>query len=129
MEKETLVETYKDMQLTVKYEFSPTWTDFEAFQIIYTDDNGTHGYERKGATSSGDEVENISEAQPYIRGVVKWDGCSHYYFGDEEGYLHLCGKYDIKHITEAIRKIYERSGELMTSRDETEFNCKANHNK
>lgn len=28
----------------------------------------------------------------YLKGTIKWDGCSHLHFGDE-GYLHLCGKY------------------------------------
>ena len=33
----------------------------------------------------------------YVHGLIKWDGCSHVYFGECEGgfpngYLHLCGK-------------------------------------
>jgi hypothetical protein len=29
----------------------------------------------------------------YLKGTIKWDGCSHIWFGDENNYLHLCGKY------------------------------------
>jgi len=31
----------------------------------------------------------------YVKAYIKWDGCSHLYFGEGEpadGYLHLCGK-------------------------------------
>ena len=33
----------------------------------------------------------------YLTGMIKWDGCSHLWFGEKEngvqdGYLHLCGK-------------------------------------
>lgn len=31
--------------------------------------------------------------EKYLSGTVKWDGCSHVNFGENDGYLHLCGKY------------------------------------
>ena len=41
----------------------------------------------------------------FVRGIIKWDGCSHIYFGDEDGYLYLCGrKYfdDMKKVLDAV---------------------------
>jgi hypothetical protein len=34
---------------------------------------------------------NFDEGERFVDGSVKWDGCSHYNFGDENGYIHLCG--------------------------------------
>lgn len=28
----------------------------------------------------------------YLEGYIKWDGCSHFWFGDEDSYIHMCGK-------------------------------------
>lgn len=41
----------------------------------------------------------------FVKGVIKWDGCSDIYFGDEDGYLHFCGYRcfeDIKKVIDAI---------------------------
>lgn len=38
------------------------------------------------------------DTELYIHGTIRWDGCSHVYFGNSSengisnGYLHLCGK-------------------------------------
>lgn len=39
----------------------------------------------------GDNNEPL-DSELYLKGFIKWDGCSHIWFGDENGYLHLCGK-------------------------------------
>lgn len=119
--KKEMIESYPELLLTVIYSYSEHWTDFRAYEIIYTEDTGKHFYEIKGSTGSGDETSDIKEAQTYIKGVVKWDGCCHYYFGDEDGYIHLCGGGNIKNLMEVVKKIYNRSGELMSSRDKIEF--------
>lgn len=41
-------------------------------------------------------TDNIpSDYEKYLNGTIKWDGCSHIWFGgeDRDGYLHLCGKH------------------------------------
>lgn len=47
----------------------------------------------------------MDDLEMFIKGIIKWDGCSHIYFGDEDGYLHLCGnKYfeDVKKVLDAV---------------------------
>lgn len=47
----------------------------------------------------------------FIKGEIKWDGCSHIYFGDENGYLHLCGRgyFDnMKNVLDAVWAKAER---------------------
>lgn len=34
----------------------------------------------------------VLETEHYLKGHIKWDGCSHIWFGDKDGYIHLCGK-------------------------------------
>ena len=41
----------------------------------------------------GDDDKTPIDIEPRVRGIIKWDGCSQVYFGEDEGgYLHLCGK-------------------------------------
>lgn len=43
-----------------------------------------------------------------MNGFVKWDGCSHFYFGDPEndGYLHLCGSWHLRKFTWAVEEVF-----------------------
>lgn len=68
-------------------------------------------YGRKDG-SAGD-TSNFDEAERYVDGFVKWDGCAHYYFGDESGYLHLCGPESVTKLSDTLRVIFERCGEIM----------------
>lgn len=43
----------------------------------------------------------------YLKGTIKWDGCSHIYFGDENGYLHLCGKFYFDQHKKVIDAIWD----------------------
>jgi hypothetical protein len=54
--------------------------------------------------------ENIpQERELYLKGTIKWDGCSHIYFGNEDndGYIHMCGKGCFNKHIEIINALWE----------------------
>lgn len=53
------------------------------------------------------ETEEVRETSHYLKGYVKWDGCSHYWFGSETGYLHLCGKSSLEQHKKVMDAIWE----------------------
>lgn len=112
--------------ITVQYEPQGHFVEFTAYEVLGVGEDDSQWYWRKGAVSSTDDTSNLSEAEPYIKGSVKWDGCSHFNFGDE-GYLHLCGRDDIDKLANALSVIYERCGALMKEAKsnllEGEFEC------
>jgi hypothetical protein len=122
-------EIYKDIGMIVLYEHEPSGAhvNFKCYEISgYS--QGVLGlfdipfFSKKGAESSDDTTEKIEDAQTLICGTVKWDGCCHYNFGDEDGYIHLCGKHSTKNLIEVIQRVYNHSGKLMKdSADKTEF--------
>lgn len=124
---QTIRETYPEISLTVVYGTNKAFVEFYAYEIVgHVQDNDKKFdvpiYERLGSKGSGDETEDVKEAQTLIKGLVKWDGCSHLTFGDKDGYIHACGRRNIKNLTAAIEKIYFRCGELMPGHfDPTEF--------
>lgn len=55
---------------------------------------------------TGDTSEPIDK-ELYLKGTIKWDGCSHIYFGDGDGYLHLCGKHFFEQHKRVIDAIWD----------------------
>lgn len=114
-------EEYQELGVDVIYEkIEGHWSEFRCYEIVYTSNN-KNSYEKLGAISSEDTTENIDEAQTLVKGIVKWDGCCHYTFGDEDGYIHLCGGNSVKRLSEIIKKIYNRCGELMNEKRDTQL--------
>jgi len=62
--------------------------------------------------------DNPSELELYLTGFIKWDGCSHIWFGEEEdgkqdGYLHLCGKYCWDKHVQLMVELFEFANKEM----------------
>lgn len=119
-----------DFGVTVRYEFGEygnVCIDFFAAEVLGVGDDGSKWYSRQGAASSDDDTDNFEEAERFVSGSVKWDGCCHFYFGDDTGYLHSHSITDIDKLHTALRAIYERCGELMLANGgnllEDEFAC------
>jgi len=116
--KKWTTEQWEDLDLTFRF-IDTVWDDeahgfeFEIYEIIGKDFNEKTKkwdipiYERKGATNSEDfSLNELEDAQPYLTGLIKWDGCSHFYFG-EDGYLHLCGLDRIENLNKVLTKLIE----------------------
>ncbi len=116
-----------DFGVTVIYTLSKYPSiEFFAAEIVAIDDDGAL-YTLQGASSSDDHARDPRNAERFISGQVKWDGCSHINFGDEHGYLHLCGRSSFDKVCLTLDKIYERCGEIMKARGghllANEFEC------
>lgn len=56
--------------------------------------------------------------EEYLECLIKWDSCSHFWFGDgdDDGYLHLCGVGDFINHVKLVRWLYNKAFELMGSK-------------
>jgi len=76
--------------------------EFEVYEV--------GGYEENRETGKYDVP---CDLKLYVTGTIKWDGCSHLWFGEKEendkqdGYLHLCGKYWWKNHIDMMNALYE----------------------
>ena len=65
------------------------WPDWVAYRV------NKKNWKRSGDDLSVNEEEDINlildRAESTLKAQIKWDGCSHFNFGDENGYLHICG--------------------------------------
>lgn len=103
-----------DFGFRVRWRYSDYWADVEVFEYIGQESNGdgTMGRKllpRKDAMHGMDTVYDIDEAEPYLAGFIKWDGCSEL----DMGCPHWCGPHDFRKHFAILEAIYRRAQELM----------------
>ena len=89
---------YFIVKATVEVE-EPAWVEFIVEDIQTQDMEG-----------------NTLSTEPYLDCTIKWDGCSHFRFGDEkekDGYLHLCGAFCFKNHMALMEWLYKKAEYLM----------------
>lgn len=69
-----------------------------------------------------DEQKTPCDKNLYMSGCIKWDGCSHVWFGEKEqgkqdGYLHLCGKNYWQHHANMMMALYEMAERTIVKYD------------
>ena len=69
-------------------------------------------YEVTEWTTEYDTIEP-SATELYLTAYMKWDNCFHFWFGEEDGYLHLCGKYYIDGLKQVLDACYELAKEKI----------------
>ncbi len=100
---ETLLKTGEYVEFLIEFEGDTEYSaNFKVYEVI---------------SWTADDIEP-SETELYLKGLIKWDGCSHIWFGDSDGYIHLCGKsmWD-KHVR-VMNAIWELCRTRITSFDE-----------
>lgn len=87
------------------------WTVYE---ISVWDGQGNQLLRPKGCECPADYIplERIAEAEVYLHGEIKWDGCSNWFFDEQErAMLHFCGSADAEKIGKLFCELYELTGE------------------
>jgi len=68
---------------------------------------------------SADDKKEPLDPELYLSCYIKWDSCSHFYFGEEDeannpsGYLHICGVEYYKQHIQLLEHLYKRAFEVM----------------
>jgi hypothetical protein len=75
------------------------------------------GFQRKDSDVSMDTVQHVEDAEVYIHGSVKWDGCSNWHFDEQDRVmLHFCGEDHATEIGELFKRLYAWARELGQDR-------------
>ena len=89
---------------------------FEIYTIVGTDCDRKVYWQKRGVPTRPKPVENIDDAELYLHGDVKWDGCSNWYFYEQDRVmLHFCGLKDIQSVGQVMERCWHWAGELMTN--------------
>ncbi len=113
-----MIEHWDNLSITVTFDVQEYHVEFRAVEITATNITESNfkadrGWPKKGGHGPLDIVYDPAQAERFIEGFVKWDGCSEVSF---DGSMHLCGKEDINQLADGLKRIHARCGELMGDR-------------
>ncbi len=95
--------------------------DEEYIQFLIEFEPGDHttyvDFTVYGVTSWRGDDNSVLEKEHYLKGTVKWDGCSHIYFGDS-GYIHLCGKGCFENHNKVMTALWDICSKKIKNWDE-----------
>lgn len=120
-EKKTLVEDIlcNPFGFRVEWKYSEHWADVTVWEITARgcEKENTPYFNSKGWTAAGDS-DSHEEAERYLVGYIKWDGCSEFTFSPDEedgSDFHWCGPNDYKKHFSLLESLYKRSRELIAA--------------
>lgn len=99
---------FTDLDYCVEYEVFEYRIEFVVLRTatsrnVETDETTTHYMGNYGPTN------DRTEANVYLRGHVKWDGCSNWDFCTHECMMHFCEREDMVAVGELLGRLYDMS--------------------
>lgn len=116
-EKEVIEDVLGDFGFRVRWEVNSHFTKVWAYEITARNENGFPLFDKVSAWALPDPVENIEDAEIYLRGYIKWDGCSEL----DQGQPHWCGVTGFIKHTKLLKYIHKRAFELMDHEPDGEW--------
>ncbi len=110
-----IIEHWDDFSITVTFVIHEYHVEFRAVEItawniVEGDFRAERGWPKTDGNGPLDIVYDPAQAERFIEGFVKWDGCSEISFDSN---MHLCGKDDINQLADGLKRIHARCGELL----------------
>ena len=103
-----------------EFGFTVVWNRVEehfveccVYEVFSIDDKGVKYYEHIGKDGEIEGKKDLETAEKYLTATIKWDSCSHFNFGDKDGYIHICGAHFYQEHIKLMRWLYNRAFELM----------------
>lgn len=109
---------YPDLQLHVQMRVCGRFSvDYEVRELSLYDDGDGEPLKFVCTTNTGGSgiTTHITAADVYIHGTIKFDGCSHNYFGDPDrrGYIHGCQREQLTRLGTLFDRLYDWTIELI----------------
>ena len=121
----SIIENWKDLDVTVVVEVEDYCVSFKIYEVIgWT--QGASGewdvpdYQRDDAKDCGDWTDSVDDAELFMRGFVKWDGCSNWSFDSTQKCMyHACGRPGLTRIGEVMARCWDWTARTLPTWDKT----------
>ena len=106
---------------TIHYEVYSHRVEFEVYNIMgfqqteFTGKCDTPMYEAVNARSSDDTTIDIADAEIFIKGWIKWDGCSDWDFCTTDCMMHACDSSEMIRLGDLFQELYRLTDEKLDS--------------
>jgi len=101
---------WDDLKFTVVATRHEYHVDYVLYEIAgFTEPGNKPLWPKKDADPGPDFVESLDDAEPYLHGSVKWDGCSNWSFDEQDRgvMLHGCGREDLVNLGEVMARCWD----------------------
>lgn len=125
MSEEIIVEEthhLKDLYFTVVAKVFEYRVEFKIYDIEGWGEGGTEVvydkplWHKLNSPHYPDFVDSLEEADVYLHGTIKWDGCSDWQFDEQEkGCLHGCTRKDIQRFGDVMGYCWDWASEVCPS--------------
>lgn len=111
---------FNDLEFTVVATVHSRRVDFAVYDMENLPTGGVPPlWHRAGSPHHPDPVTSIEEAEPYLHGEVKWDGCSNWYFDQQTRVmLHGCSRQDVQRFGDIMGACWDWASELLPNFDQ-----------
>lgn len=120
-----LVKHHRDINFTVVAKVESHHVEFTVYEINGFGINKSTGefdvplWRKKDADCNAETVDTLYESEPYLHGSVKWDGCSNWYFDEQDRVmLHACDRENLLAIGEIMARCWDWTKELLPNFDQ-----------
>jgi hypothetical protein len=98
------------------------FVEYKIYEIVANDFDGKPLFQRAGSHFHPDPVERLDEAEVYLEGSVKWDGCSNWNLDDPSGGLrHFCSREQLENVGKILAACYDLTPEFCPNYLEESF--------
>ena len=115
MDNAEIVRAWDDLWCEVVAVPHGHYMEFKLYDLQYVADDGhPPGYRRAGGVSSADVTNDRDEAQVYLSGDIKWDGCGNLHFDvQDDCMLHFCGRAPVAQLAARLARLWDLAEELI----------------
>ena len=125
MSTNSLIKHLPDLDFTIVAVTHEYRVDFKIYAVLGWDEGSTPGvYDvpQFYTTENNRLVESIQEAELYLHGEVKWDGCSNWHFDEslsinlfrqDRVMLHGCSRQDVLRFGEVMAVCWDWAAEIF----------------
>jgi len=107
-----MIRHFEDIWFSIEATVKEHHVDFRAYEIEAQ--GGGYLYSCSGQPDTFD----ISKADVYFHGYVKWDGCSNWHIDAQDGcMIHFCGMHNVDQLRDAFKACYKMTEELLPTWD------------
>lgn len=100
-----------DLQFTVVAEVYSHWVDFKVYDMVAWADDAPAW---SGGGGFFNPVDTLEEADVYLHGSVKWDGCSNWAFDEQDRVmLHGCSRENVQRFGDVLARCWDWTAELL----------------
>ena len=103
----------EDFLVTFSLDPNGCMVEFEAWEVVGGGFDGETALFRPADDEQG-FTEYHAKARRYAHGRVKWDGCSDWYFDEQEHVmLHFCGRRNARSLSRLVETVYDTARSMM----------------